>query len=268
VRTYSAKPGEVPRQWYVVDADGEVLGRLASRIATILRGKHKPYFTPHVDTGDFVIVVNAEKVHLTGNKLDAKQYYHHSGYPGGLRSLWYEKLLEVHPERAIEKAVWGMLPKNSLGRKLLRKLKVYRGPDHPHGAQNPEQLAAGATPVPAAHEPGVLPPPPKRRPKPKRPPKAKPKVVDEAAEETKPKRRTRRTKPQAETGAKAELDAAEAPVEPEEQAEAEAQPEAPVEPEAQPEAEAEAQPEAEAAEQTEEPAAAETPAEAEPSKEG
>jgi large subunit ribosomal protein L13 len=140
MKTYSAKPGEVKQRWYVVDAEGEVLGRLATRIATVLRGKHKPQFTPHVDVGDFVIVVNAEKVALTGDKLAQKQYRHHSGYPGGLRSLWYEKLLEKHPERAVRRAVWGMLPKTTLGRQQLRKLKVYEGPGHPHAAQRPEPL--------------------------------------------------------------------------------------------------------------------------------
>lgn len=140
MKTYSAKPGEVPRKWYVVDAEGEVLGRLATRIATILRGKHKPQFTPHMDVGDFIVVVNAEKIRLTGGKLEQKQDHRHSGYPGGLRSLWYEKLLEKNPERAIRRAVWGMLPKTTLGRRQLRKLKVYRGPEHPHRAQRPEPL--------------------------------------------------------------------------------------------------------------------------------
>ncbi|RMG61017.1 MAG: 50S ribosomal protein L13 [Deltaproteobacteria bacterium] len=138
--TYFAKPGEVERKWYVVDAEGKTLGRLASEIARILRGKHKPQFTPHVDTGDFVIVVNAEKVKLTGRKLDRKIYYRHSGYPGGIKSVTARKLLEKFPERVIEYAVWGMLPKNSLGRRQFRKLKVYRGPNHPHEAQKPEKL--------------------------------------------------------------------------------------------------------------------------------
>jgi large subunit ribosomal protein L13 len=140
VKTYSAKPGEVERRWYVVDAEGQVLGRLATRVATILRGKHKPQFTPHLDVGDFVVVVNAEKIKLTGKKLTDKWYRRHSGYPGGLSSLWYAKLLETHPDRAIRKAVWGMLPKTSLGRQQLRKLKVYAGVDHPHRAQKPEVL--------------------------------------------------------------------------------------------------------------------------------
>ncbi|HVE92753.1 MAG TPA: 50S ribosomal protein L13 [Actinomycetota bacterium] len=142
MKTYSAKPGEVPRHWYVVDATDQVLGRLATQIAVVLRGKHKPQFTPHLDTGDFVIVVNAEKIKLTGNKLEKKLFHRHSGYPGGLRSIEYGKLLQTHPERAVEKAVWGMLPKRRLGRQQIRKLKVYRGPEHPHEAQKPEPLPA------------------------------------------------------------------------------------------------------------------------------
>jgi large subunit ribosomal protein L13 len=137
VRTYSPKPGEVTRQWHVIDASDVVLGRLASRTATLLRGKHKPQYAPHVDTGDFVIVVNAAKVALTGTKRDNKYAYRHSGYPGGLRRQTYGELLDTRPERVIERAVRGMLPKNSLGRKMLSKLKVYAGPDHPHAAQKP-----------------------------------------------------------------------------------------------------------------------------------
>jgi large subunit ribosomal protein L13 len=127
----------VQRQWYVIDATDVVLGRLASHVATLLRGKHKPIFAPHIDTGDFVIVVNAEKVALSGNKLEQKRAYRHSGYPGGLRSVAYGDLLRKHPERAVEKAVKGMLPKNKLGRKMYGKLKVYAGPEHPHQAQQP-----------------------------------------------------------------------------------------------------------------------------------
>jgi large subunit ribosomal protein L13 len=139
--TQSAKPAEVERRWYVVDATDQVLGRFASRLATVLRGKHKPSFTPHVDTGDFVIVVNAEKVKLTGNKRESKTYYRHSGWVGGLRSITAGKLLEgPHPDRVVRNAVQGMLPKNSLGRKMLGKLKIYAGPDHPHAAQKPEEL--------------------------------------------------------------------------------------------------------------------------------
>ncbi|SDQ83945.1 50S ribosomal protein L13 [Thermostaphylospora chromogena] len=137
MRTYSPKPADVQRQWYVIDATDVVLGRLASQVATLLRGKHKPIFAPHVDTGDFVIVVNADKVVLTGNKLQQKRAYRHSGYPGGLRSIPYSELMEKRPARVIEKAVKGMLPKNSLGRKMAKKLKVYAGPDHPHQAQKP-----------------------------------------------------------------------------------------------------------------------------------
>ncbi len=137
MRTFSPKDSDITRQWHVIDASGVVLGRLASQAAVLLRGKHKPIFAPHVDTGDFVIVINADKVALSGNKLEQKQAYRHSGYPGGLRSVSYGELMEKHPERAVEKAVRGMLPKNSLGRKTLRKLKVYAGPDHPHQAQQP-----------------------------------------------------------------------------------------------------------------------------------
>jgi large subunit ribosomal protein L13 len=139
--TQSARPAEVARRWYVVDATDQVLGRLASRLATVLRGKHKPSFTPHVDTGDFVIVVNAEKVKLTGNKRDQKIYYRHSGWMGGLRSATAAEVLEgIHPDRVLRDAVRGMLPKNALGRKMLAKLKVYAGPDHPHAAQKPEEF--------------------------------------------------------------------------------------------------------------------------------
>jgi large subunit ribosomal protein L13 len=137
VRTYSPKSTDITRQWHVIDASDVVLGRLASQVAVLLRGKHKPIFAPHVDTGDFVIVINADKVALSGNKLEQKRAYRHSGYPGGLRSMSYGELMEKRPERIVEKAVRGMLPKNSLGRKTLRKLKVYAGPDHPHSAQQP-----------------------------------------------------------------------------------------------------------------------------------
>ena len=139
-KTYSAKKEEVKRKWFVVDAKDKVLGRLASKIALILRGKHKSIYTPHVDTGDYVIVVNAEKVVLTGKKLENKKYYSHSGYPGGLKVKTAKELLEKYPERLIIHAVKGMLPKNILGRKMLKKLKVYRGENHPHKAQKPEPL--------------------------------------------------------------------------------------------------------------------------------
>jgi large subunit ribosomal protein L13 len=137
VRTFSPKADDIQRQWHVIDASDVVLGRLASQAATLLRGKHKPIFAPHVDTGDFVIVINAEKIALTGNKLADKHAYRHSGYPGGLSSITYGALLAKNPERVIEKAVKGMLPKNTLGRQMLRKLKVYAGPEHPHKAQQP-----------------------------------------------------------------------------------------------------------------------------------
>jgi large subunit ribosomal protein L13 len=137
VRTYSPKPGDVQRQWHVIDATDVVLGRLASQVAALLRGKHKPVFAPHVDTGDFVVVVNAGKVALTGSKQAQKVAYRHSGYPGGLKAVPYTELLERNPSKAVEKAVKGMLPHNSLGRQMLKKLKVYAGPEHPHQAQQP-----------------------------------------------------------------------------------------------------------------------------------
>jgi large subunit ribosomal protein L13 len=138
VRTYSPKPGEVARTWHVIDAEDVVLGRLASNVATLLRGKHKPTFAPHVDTGDFVIIVNAEKVVLTGNKRDQAFAYRHSGYPGGLRKQSFGELLDTRPERLLEKVVKGMLPKNKLGRAQGKKLKVYAGAEHPHTAQQPK----------------------------------------------------------------------------------------------------------------------------------
>jgi len=140
MKTYMAKPKEVFRKWYVVDAEGKPLGRLASEVAKILRGKHKPEFTPHIDAGDYVIVLNADKVVLTGKKLDQKYYRHHSGYPGGLKEIKYRDFLASKPEKAIELAVKGMLPKNSLGRAMFKKLKVYRGNEHKHQAQKPEKL--------------------------------------------------------------------------------------------------------------------------------
>ncbi|MBN1487175.1 MAG: 50S ribosomal protein L13 [Anaerolineae bacterium] len=139
-KTYMAKPAEVDRKWYVVDATGLTLGRLATQIATVLRGKHKPQYTPHVDVGDFVIVVNAEKVKVTGRKLDQKMYYRHTGYPGGLKSVTLRRQLEKFPERVLESAVRGMLPHGPLGRRMFKKLKVYAGPQHPHQAQMPEVL--------------------------------------------------------------------------------------------------------------------------------
>jgi len=139
-KTYYPKQGEIEREWVLVDANDQTLGRLASRIASILIGKHKPTYTPGVDCGDFVVVVNAERVRVTGNKLEDKRYYWHTGYPGGLKSLALRELLAKHPERVLRKAVWGMVPHNRLGRKLMKKLKIYAGPDHPHQAQQPKPL--------------------------------------------------------------------------------------------------------------------------------
>jgi len=140
MKTYTAKPREIEQDWKLVDADGQTLGRLATEIADVLRGKHKPVYTPHVDTGDFVVVVNAEKVRVTGKKLEQKIYYRHSGYPGGLRQRTLAEQLERRPEEVIRRAVRGMLPKNKLAAAQLRKLKVYAGPEHPHAAQNPAPL--------------------------------------------------------------------------------------------------------------------------------
>lgn len=138
--TISAKPATVKRDWYEVDATDKVLGRLATEIASRLRGKHKPVYTPHVDTGDYIVVVNAEKIHVTGNKASDKMYHHHTGYPGGLKTINFEKLREQAPERILMTAVKGMLPKGPLGRAMLRKLKVYTGPEHRHTAQQPQKL--------------------------------------------------------------------------------------------------------------------------------
>jgi large subunit ribosomal protein L13 len=140
MKTTSARNAEVDRKWHVIDADGKVVGRLASRVASILRGKDKPIFTPHVDTGDYVVIVNADKVRFTGKKLEQKAYYHHSGFIGGIKKETAKDIMNETPERIILSAVRGMLPKNRLGRQLFKKLKVYRGPDHPHQAQNPETL--------------------------------------------------------------------------------------------------------------------------------
>jgi large subunit ribosomal protein L13 len=142
-KTYVTKKEDVQREWYVVDATGQTLGRLATQVAHRLRGKHKPTYSPSVDVGDYVIVVNAEKIHVTGRKLDQKIYYRHSGYPGGLKEITLRELLQKHPTRVVEHAVRGMLPKNRLGRQMFKKLKVYAGPDHPHAAQQPRPLALG-----------------------------------------------------------------------------------------------------------------------------
>jgi len=140
VKTYVVKPKDFVREWYVVDAEGQTLGRLASKIAQVLKGKHKPIYTPNFDTGDHVIVVNADKIHVTGNKLTQKIYYRHSQYPGGLKSVSLEDQLQQHPTRVLEAAVKGMLPKNKLGRAMIQKLKIYAAPEHPHQAQCPKPL--------------------------------------------------------------------------------------------------------------------------------
>ena len=144
MKTFSAKPAEVRRDWFVVDATGKTLGRLSTEIARRLRGKHKPEYTPHVDTGDYIVVINAEKVRVTGNKLQDKIYHRHTGYIGNLKSVSLAKLLETHPERVIEKSVKGMLPRGPLGRKMLGKLRVYKGPEHDHAAQQPIPLEVNA----------------------------------------------------------------------------------------------------------------------------
>ena len=144
MKTFSAKPAEVRRDWYVVDATGKTLGRLSTEIARRLRGKHKPEYTPHIDTGDYIVVVNAEKIRVTGNKLKDKIYHHHTGYIGNLKSIPLDKLLEEHPERALEKAVKGMLPRGPLGRKMFSKLRVFAGPEHKHTAQQPIPLEVNA----------------------------------------------------------------------------------------------------------------------------
>lgn len=137
MKTYSAKPREIEAKWYIIDADGQTLGRLASLVANILRGKHKPQYTPHIDTGDFVVVINADKIKVSGKKETDKIYYHHTGFPGGLRSISFKDLMKKDPTRAIEKAVRGMIPHSTLGKEQLKKLKVYAGPEHPHEAQQP-----------------------------------------------------------------------------------------------------------------------------------
>lgn len=140
MKTFTAKPAEVKRDWYVIDATDKVLGRMAADIARRLRGKHKAEYTPHVDTGDYIVIINAEKVRVTGNKFTDKKYHHHTGYPGGLKTITFDKLLEKNPVKIIETAVKGMLPKNPLGRQMFRKLKVYVGDQHPHTAQQPDLL--------------------------------------------------------------------------------------------------------------------------------
>ncbi|MFW5837730.1 MAG: 50S ribosomal protein L13 [Desulfovibrionaceae bacterium] len=141
MKTYSPKASELSREWLVVDAENMILGRLATEIAIRLRGKHKPEFTPHMDNGDFVVVVNADKIRFTGRKLDQKMYYRHSGYPGGIKERPLREMMAARPEEVVRKAVRGMLPKNRLARQLIKKLKIYTGPEHPHAAQNPQELA-------------------------------------------------------------------------------------------------------------------------------
>jgi large subunit ribosomal protein L13 len=163
VKTYAPRARDIERRWYVIDADGAILGRLASEVAKLLRGKHKPIFAPHADTGDHVIVINARGVRLSGSKLEGKLYQHHSGYPGGLKSVSYDRLMSERPTMVVEKAVRGMLPKNRLGRKMIGKLSVYEGAEHPHAAQSPVPLGLGEIPawtgLPAPPEPKPAPEP-------------------------------------------------------------------------------------------------------------
>ncbi len=179
MKTFSPKPRDIDRKWYVVDAEGAVLGRLAAHVATILRGKHKPIFAPHADTGDHVVVINARGIRVTGGKAESKMYYRHSGYPGGLRSMSFSTLMTQHPTRAVELAVRGMLPKNRLGRDIFRKLSVYEGAEHPHGPQKPVPLNLGELPrwegLPKVEAPAVAASPSTR------PPSAKPRQARETA---------------------------------------------------------------------------------------
>jgi large subunit ribosomal protein L13 len=172
MKTYSPKPEHIEHRWYVLDASGQVLGRLASEAAHLLRGKHKPIFAPHMDTGDHVIIVNASKVEVTGNKREKKFAYHHSGYPGGIKAERYDRFLDEKPEKAVERAVRGMLPKTRLGRQMIKKLHVVRGGEHPHAAQKPEALAVGQRPVWTGLHPTVVPSKPEHRAKPKPEPAA------------------------------------------------------------------------------------------------
>jgi large subunit ribosomal protein L13 len=200
MKTYSPKPEHIEHRWYVVDASGVVLGRLASEVATILRGKHKPMYAPHMDTGDHVVVVNADKIELTGNKGEDKYAYRHSGYPGGIRAVKYKDLMAARPVAAVEKAVRGMLPKNTIGRQMLKKLHVVPGPEHPHAAQAPVVLALGERPawngLPAKPAPSA--------------PAAKPKAKSTAPKaeasaepkESTPKPKTTAAKPKAKSAAK------------------------------------------------------------------
>ena len=205
MKTYSPKPEHIEHRWYVVDASGVVLGRLASEVATILRGKHKPMYAPHMDTGDHVVVVNADKIELTGNKGEDKYAYRHSGYPGGIRAVKYKDLMSARPVAAVEKAVRGMLPKNTIGRQMLKKLHVVPGPDHPHQAQSPVVLALGERPawdgLPAKPAPEAA--------KPKAKPAAKPKATaakpkaSTAKAKSSTKAKTTAAKPKAKSATKA-----------------------------------------------------------------
>ena len=218
MKTYSPKPEHIQRSWYVVDASGQVLGRLASEVATLLRGKHKPMYAPHMDTGDHVVVINADKIEITGNKGEDKYAYRHSGYPGGIRAIQYKDLMADRPIAAVEKAVRGMLPKNTLGRQMIKKLHVVAGPEHPHAAQAPVALALGERPAwgglptkPTVSTTAPKPTGPKAKTetaekaeqaKPATKPRASAKPKAEAAETgTKPKT-TRAAKPKAESAAK------------------------------------------------------------------
>jgi large subunit ribosomal protein L13 len=191
MKTYSPKPEHIERRWYVVDAGGQVLGRVASEVATLLRGKHKPMYAPHMDTGDHVVVINADKIELTGKKGEDKYAYRHSGYPGGITAVRYRDLMATRPVAAVEKAVRGMLPKNSLGRQMIKKLHVVPGPEHPHAAQSPVALALGERPK----WEGLPAPKAVEAPKP-RAPKAKPAdaVADEPKATAKPKPTTAKRK--------------------------------------------------------------------------
>ena len=204
MKTYSPKPEHIERRWYVVDASGVVLGRLASEVATILRGKHKPMYAPHMDTGDHVVVVNADKIELTGNKGEDKYAYRHSGYPGGITAVKYKDLMATRPVAAVEKAVRGMLPKNTLGRQMLKKLHVVPGPEHPHRAQSPVALALGERPA----WDGLPTKPAPEAAKPKTKPAAKPKAETAKPKNTaeKPKSTAKKTtaaKPKAKSATKA-----------------------------------------------------------------
>jgi large subunit ribosomal protein L13 len=199
MRTYSPKPRDIERRWYVIDASGAILGRLASEAAAILRGKHKPIFAPHMDTGDHLIVVNAKDVRLTGGKEEKKVAYRHSGYPGGLTETRYARLLEQRPHWAVEKAIKGMLPKNRLGRAMGKKLQVYPGPDHPHQAQKPQPLKLGETPRWDGLPKPEAEPVPKPKPTAKTAPASKPATARRSAAGSPAKKSTAKAKPRSTT---------------------------------------------------------------------